>query len=107
KKKRKPDHGKTSNDYRATAYIYPTNESPFDSLIGCIRSSDEQVNTIRILEKSWVVGARRARLVIQDLMPVPQEGQYNLIDQLDKTPARISILDLLKTSTACYPKFAP
>ncbi|KAH9328079.1 hypothetical protein KI387_000187, partial [Taxus chinensis] len=41
----------------------------YDSLIGCIRSPADRVNTIRIKGKDCAVLTRRARLVILDPSP--------------------------------------
>jgi len=88
----------------------------FDSVVGQIEESFSHVNTVTIRVQSQtpdcVVTTRRGRVTIHGATNQPTAAdqpsssaltntlafKYNLLDHLGKTPAQITILELLHTS---------
>jgi hypothetical protein len=81
----------------------------FDSLCGHIEESDNSINTLTLKGADCNATTRRARVTVQaapnqtNAPAAPSTAnrpasRYDLISQLKKTPAQISILELLDTS---------
>jgi len=106
-----PNHNKGKGSLSNQAYNIVPPPAFFDSIVGRIEESSNHVNTIIIWAQTpdCIVTTCHGRVSIRgaptnDQLSTsaptnpPSTHKYNLLDHLDKTPAQISILELLHTS---------
>lgn len=96
------DKGKASSSNSTQTANYAN--TGYNNVINCFRTSNEYVSTLRIKgqDPSCTVTTRQSKIVLKGVPVAPSKpiptSQYNLLEHLGKTPAQISILELLKMS---------
>jgi len=92
-----PPTNQGQND-QANNIHYKTTSHSYDVIIGYIEYLDNHVTTIKVKTVDCAITTRHNKITVQRPPPPTLVGQYNLIEQLEKNPAQIPILDLLRTS---------